>query len=212
MKTTCCGFAILLVLSGCTDVAAPSLAWETSTTDYETATFDGDENQPPVWTPIPNQTLGVGDSVMIDLAEHCSDPDGDDSAIVYWVPGTSWHLDISLERTILTVSRLSSGRAGVIVLSTDSEEATSGTIFFTPEPLPPVWSEIEPVRVRPGRAKIIDLADFVSGDGAIKGFTADTANGSGNRVRVARRGSRVKVAGWRPGTTTIEVSATSEYD
>ena len=212
MKTTCYGSAILLVLSGCTDVAAPSIAVGHLDTDYETATFDGDENQPPVWTPIPNQTLGVGDTVMIDLAEYCTDPDGDDSAITYSLPGTSFYLDISIEGTVLTLSRHSSGRAGVIIVAADPAGAASANIFLTPEPKAPVWSEIKPVRVRPGRAKIIDLADFVSGDGAITGFTADTANGSGKRVRVARRGSRVKVTGWRPGTRVIEVSVTSEYD
>ena len=166
-------------------------------------------NRPPLAEgSVPEHTIEVADSAMVDVSPFFSDPDGDALSYAALASDTLVAAAKVVGSTI-TVTALAKGRAIVNVTATDTEGLTATQSFDVMVPnRPPLVTESIPAQVLDvGRAEDFDMAPLFSDpDGDALAYTAVSADSSVARASVA--GSSVNVLALKKGETTITVTAT----
>ncbi|MDE2762316.1 MAG: putative Ig domain-containing protein [Gemmatimonadota bacterium] len=172
---------------------------------------DPDPNRAPsVTSAIPDQQMTEGDTVTINLASHFSDPDGDTLKYTA-VTSNAGVLSASVSGSRLTLVAVGPGEATVTVTATDSGglEATQdfdATVQHRNR-APSLTDSIPGQLVNKGDTATVDLGShFEDPDGDSIAYEAVTANEY--LVTVSVSGDELTLAGVRPGTATITVTAT----
>ena len=165
---------------------------------------------PSVANAIPDQLMTEGDTVTIDLASYFTDPDGDD--LTYTVTSSSpGVLSASVSGSRLTLVAVGPGEATVTVTATDSGglEATQDfdAMVQHRNRAPAIEDSIPDHIVNKGDTATIDLGShFEDPDGDSIEYEASTSNAL--LLTVAVSGDQLTLAGVRPGTAMVTVTAT----
>ena len=157
---------------------------------------------------VPEHTIEVADSAMVDVAPFFRDPDGD--ALSYSaVASDTLVAAAAVVESMITVMALAKGEAIVNVTATDTEGLTATQSFAVMVPnRPPLVLESIPAQVVDvGRTEDLDMAPLFSDpDGDSLTYTAVSADRSVAWASVV--GSSVSVLAVAKGATTITVTAT----
>ena len=166
-------------------------------------------NRPPLAEgSVPEHTIEVADSAMVDISPFFSDPDGDALSYTAVASDTLVAAAAVVESTI-TVTALAKGKAIVNVIATDIEGLTATQSFAVMVPnRPPLVMESILARVlNAGHTEDLDMAPLFSDpDGDSLVYTAVSADSGVAWASVA--GSSVSVLAIAKGETTITVTAT----
>ena len=170
-------------------------------------------NQPPLAEgSVPEHTVEVADSAMVDVSPFFSDPDGD--ALSYMaVASDTLIASTSVVESMITVTAHAKGKASVSVTATDTEGLTATQSFavMVPNRPPLVMQSIPAQVVGVGQSEDLDLAPLFSDpDGDPLTYTAVSADSSVALVSVVA--SSVSVVAVAKGETTITVTATDTED
>lgn len=166
-------------------------------------------NQPPLAEgSVPEHTIEVADSALVDVAPFFSDPDGD--ALTYAaVASDTLVAAAAVEESTITVTALAKGKAIINVTATDTEglTATQSIDVMVPNRPPLVLESIPAQVVGVGRTEDLDMTPlFRDPDDDSLIYTAVSAD---RRVAWASvEGSAVSVLALAKGQTTITVTAT----
>lgn len=163
--------------------------------------------RPVVRDSIPDAELFPGDSVLIDLSAHFSDPDGD--TLVFAAETSDERVAVvSLSGSAATVLAVGAGTANITVTATDPGGlAAAQTFAATVTNRPPMVTDSLPdVGLRPGESIEIDLTShFIDPDRDTLVFAATTSD---ERVAIADvSGSTLEVTLVSVGTAEITVTA-----
>lgn len=166
-------------------------------------------NRPPLAEgSVPEHTIEVADSVMVDVAPFFRDPDGD--ALSYSaVASDTLVAAAAVVESMITVMALAKGEAIVNVTATDTEGLTARQSFAVMVPnRPPLVMESIPAQVvEVGHTEDLDMAPvFSDPDGDSLTYTVVSADRSVAWASVV--GNSVSVLGVAKGATTITVTAT----
>ncbi len=161
---------------------------------------------------VPERTVEVADSAMVDVSPFFSDPDGD--ALTYAaVASDTLVAAATVAESMITVTALAKGKAIVDVTATDTEglTATQSFVVMVPNRPPLVMGSIPTQVVDVGHTEDLDMAPLFSDpDGDSLTYTAVSADRSVAWVSVD--GSSVSVLAVAKGATTITVTATDTED
>ena len=165
-------------------------------------------NRPPLAEgSVPEHTIEVADSAMIDVSPFFVDPDGD--ALSYAAVATDPLVaSATVVESMITVMALAKGKAIVNVTATDTEGLTASQSFAVMVPnRPPLVMESIPARVLDvGHTEDLDMAPLFSDpDGDSLTYTAVSADRSVAWASVV--GSSVSVLAVAKGETAITVTA-----
>ncbi len=161
---------------------------------------------------VPEHTVEVADSAMVDVSPFFSDPDGD--ALSYKaVASDTLIASTSVVESMITVTAHAKGKASVSVTATDTEGLTATQSFavMVPNRPPLVMQSIPAQVVGVGQSEDLDMAPLFSDpDGDSLTYTAVSADSSVALVSVVA--SSVSVVAVAKGETTITVTATDTED
>ncbi|MYH48649.1 MAG: hypothetical protein F4151_03745 [Gammaproteobacteria bacterium] len=175
-------------------------------------------NRAPTCTAIPSQEVDAGQIVRVDLANLCSDDDGDELTFGGENSDDTDVATVSLKGSVLTITGVSSGSANVKATADDDNGGsvnTSGPVTVTqPNRAPVVEDEIEDLTLHvgdPPNEEEIDLSDvFSDPDGDVLGYTAVSSNTAVATATVD--GHTLTVTATGKGRTTVTVTATDPGD
>ena len=159
---------------------------------------------------IPSGSLTIGTPGIVNLAEHFSDPDGDQLAFTATSNNTGV-LSVSVSGSVLTLTPAREGNATVSATARDARGASAAQSFSVsverPNEAPRVRRGIQDQTLtEEGQDVNLDLDDYFSDpDGDRLDFTATSDNISVVSVRVS--GSNLRLSPRREGSTTVEVVA-----
>ena len=167
-------------------------------------------NRPPVAVgTLQAQTIRVGESATLDVADSFSDPDGD--ALGYTaassVPSVA---RTSVAGSVVTITAAGPGTATVTITASDDEpaSATQQVSVTVPQPNRPPRrvGAIPNQTIEVGRAATVNAARYFSDpDGDTLTYAASSSNGGVARVSVSD--STVTITAASPGTAVITVTA-----
>jgi len=167
-------------------------------------------NRPPVAVgTLQAQTIRVGESATLDVADSFSDPDGD--ALGYTaassVPSVA---RTSVAGSVVTITAAGPGTATVTITASDDEpaSATQQVSVTVPQPNRPPHrvGAIPNQTIEVGRAATVNAARYFSDpDGDPLTYAASSSNGGVARVSVSD--STVTITAASPGTAVITVTA-----
>ena len=167
----------------------------------------------PVGT-IPDETVEVGDEVMVDLSSYFEDPDGD--ALTYTARSSSTTVArVSVSGSIVTITARATGRATITATARDPGGLTATqrarvTVEQSNRAPRPVGT-IPAQTLNPGGTRSIDAsAYFTDPDGDVLTYTATSSGTSVARVSVS--GSTVTITAVATGTATITITAKDPDD
>ncbi|MDE2982846.1 MAG: Ig-like domain-containing protein [Gemmatimonadota bacterium] len=170
-------------------------------------------NRPPLAEgSVPERTVEVADSAMVDVSPFFSDPDGD--ALTYAaVASDTLVAAATVAESMITVTALAKGKAIIDVTATDTEglKATQSFSVMVPNRPPLVMDSIPAQVVEVGHTEDLDMAPlFRDPDGDSLTYTAVSADRSVAWASVV--GNSVSVLAVAKGATTIRVTATDTED
>ena len=176
-------------------------------------------NRPPVVSDrIGNREVYVGDTVVVDLARHFEDPDGD---VLKYAGSSSdtYHASVSVSGSMVVISGMAVGSTTVAVTASDTAGLTAEQVFEVevPNRAPRAVGTIEDREVHVSDTVMVDVGDyFTDPDGEALGYTVGlsdstvvTATVSDDTVRmlaVAKGGTTVTITASDPGGLTAEQS------
>ncbi len=165
-------------------------------------------NRPPVRIgAIPTQTLGVGESVMLNVAEYFNDPDGD--ALAYSVASSnSATVSVAVAGSVLTVTAITKGVVSVTVTAGDPGGlSTQQTLTVTvPNQAPVVVDSVPAQTVFVGETASVDVAAYFNDpDGDALAYSVASSNVAA--VTASVEGSLVSLTAITRGTSTVTVTA-----
>ena len=168
-------------------------------------------NRPPAAVgTIDDRELMVGDSAVIDVAGHFSEPDGQALAHSAAVSDSS-RLAVSVEGTVVTVVAVAKGTVPVTITATDPGGLTATQTFQVKVPnRPPVPVDSIPAReIMVGRADTLDLSPFFSDpDADPLIYLAAVSDSAVAGVDVS--GSALTVTGLAKGDAEVTIIATDD--
>ena len=160
--------------------------------------------------PISPQSLTIGTPAMVNLAEHFSDPDGDQLAYMA-TTSDAGVVSVSVSGSVLTLTPAREGNASVSVTARDPRGSSASQSFPVtverPNEAPRTTARIRDQTLTEEGADVnLDLDDhFTDPDGDVLEFTATSDSTSVVSVRVS--GSNLRLSPRREGTATVEVEA-----
>ena len=163
----------------------------------------------PVGT-IPDETVGAGSSVNVNLTPYFEDPDGDPLSYTAMSSNTGV-VAASVTGSTLTVAGAAKGTVTVTVTAMDTEglEATQTFRTTVPNRPPSPTDAIPDHTIRVGETVTIDLSNhFDDPDGDALTYAATTTNSG--MVRMSVSGSNVAITAVAKGTANVTVSATDD--
>ena len=156
---------------------------------------------------IATRTVGVDETVTIELPAYFNDPDGDPLAYVYSATEASV-VGGSVSGGTMTLTALAKGLAGIIVLATDPDDMTASQEFFVavPNRAPQAVGTVPQQRLSEGGVTRLDpWSLFTDPDGDELVFQSESSNPAVAKTWVATNG--VLVRGVKKGAVTIIISA-----
>ena len=171
------------------------------------AACDSNEG-PAVVGSIPNQTVPVGETIDISLAQYFSDPDADDLSYKA-ISSDQGVATASASGASLSVAGVSQGTATVKVTATDPGGLSVDQSFTVtvPNRAPEVSNQIPGNEVHVGETVDVDLSQhFADPDGDDLSYAA-TSSDEGVATASAS-GTSLTVAAVSQGTATVTVTAT----
>ena len=168
-----------------------------------------DSNEMPVPKgSIPGQTVAVGETVTISLAQYFSDADGD--PLVYdATSGAPTVATANVSGESLSVAGVFAGSATVNVTATDVEglSARQSFVVTVPNRAPVASSQIPDAELHVGESVQVDVSEhFSDPDGDALSFTV--ASSDDGVVAASASGAVVRLAGVSQGTASVTVTAT----
>ncbi|MYH54025.1 MAG: hypothetical protein F4139_13955 [Gemmatimonadetes bacterium] len=164
-------------------------------------------NDPPTAVgTIPDQVVEVDSAVVLDLAPHFADPDGD--SLTYRAGSAASVAASSVAGSMLTVTGVAKGETAVTVTARDPEGLTATQSFSVtvPNRAPVVVGTIADGEVYVDSALVIDAAAyFTDPDGDDLRYSARSAEPA--RATVAVSGDTVAVTGMAVGSAVVTVTA-----
>ena len=162
---------------------------------------------PSVSAAIPGQTVDVGETVVLDLASHFADPDGDplDYEAVAASPSTA---TASVSGGALAIAGLAAGRTTVTVAANDPDglRAEQDFAVTVPNRTPEVADTMVDREVHVDDTLAVDVAAyFADPDGDDLAYSATSSDPG--RAAVAVSGSALALTGMAVGGATVEVVA-----
>jgi hypothetical protein len=118
-------------------------------------------NQPPIGSEIPDQTMRVGTSTILDLEAFFTDPDGDH--LTFEATGLPLHVELVGHVLFGTPAAEDVGTYSITVTASDTENASATTAFqlvIVKQNKPPVASDIPDQTAPVGVDTVIDLRLF----------------------------------------------------
>lgn len=170
-------------------------------------------NQAPVVRgPIPDQTMGLGDTVTVDLNSVFSDPDGETPTY------SAVSSDVSIVRAAVTGPKLqfaavTRGKASVTVTATDAADAsvTDGFEVEIPNRVPVATAEIPTQQIQEDGSVTIALVDhFGDPDEDDLLFMAVSSNGD-VVTAIVRDSLFLVLNGMSVGEASVEVTASDPF-
>ncbi|MDE2982696.1 MAG: hypothetical protein OXU74_16015 [Gemmatimonadota bacterium] len=158
---------------------------------------------------IPRDTLEVGESVAVDLAEYFSDPDGD--PLTYEATAFFERVaEVSVSGSVMTVKGLAEGITSITATATDpgglkATQRTRATVVL-PNEAPVATGTIPDQTVAAGAARSIYLGPYFDDRDPLI-YTAEPSDAGVATVAVTD--SRVRVEGVAQGTATVTVTFTA---
>ena len=165
---------------------------------------------PSVTVPIPSQSLTIGTSGMLNLAEHFSDPDADQLAFAATSSNTGV-VSVSVSGSVLTLTPTREGDASISVTARDPRGSSAAQSFSVsverPNEAPRATRGIRDQTLTDGGSDVnLDLDDhFSDPDDDRLEFTATSDSTSVVSVRVS--GSNLRLSPRREGSATVDVVA-----
>ena len=164
-------------------------------------------NDPPVAVgTIPDEVVEVDSAVVLDLAPHFDDPDGD--SLTYTAGSAASVAASSVLGGMLTVTGVAKGVTAVTVTARDPEGLTATQSFTVtvPNRAPVVLDTIVDGEVYVDNVLVIDAAaHFTDPDGDALEYSAASADPA--RAAVAVSGNTVTVTGMAVGSAVVTVTA-----
>ncbi len=165
-------------------------------------------NRPPVRIgAIPTQTLGVGESLMLNVAEYFNDPDGD--ALAYVASSSnSGTASVAVAGSVLTITAITKGVVSVTVTASDPGGlSTQQTLTVTvPNQGPTAVDSVPAQTVFVGETASVDVAVYFNDpDGDALAYSVASSNLAAVTASVA--GSVVSLEATTRGTSTVSVTA-----
>ncbi len=165
-------------------------------------------NRPPeVAASIPDLDLATGDTILIHLPPHFSDPDGD--ALGFEAESSdAATVATSVSDVTLTISAVAPGAATLAVTATDPSggSASLGFGLTAPNRAPVVTDSVAEFRSAPGGSRDIDLATlFADPDAQALTFAAEGSDAGA--VSTSLAGSILTVTAVAAGRDTIALTA-----
>ncbi|MCY4646126.1 MAG: Ig-like domain-containing protein [Gammaproteobacteria bacterium] len=158
---------------------------------------------------IDDRELMVGDSAVVDVRGHFTEPDG--QPLRYSAAADPSHLAVSVEGTVVTVVALAKGTAVVTVTATDPGGLAATQRFEVTVPNRPPFAvdSIAAREVMVDRADTLELSPFF-GDPDGDPLTWAAAASDGAVVGTAVAGSTLTLTGLAKGEATVTVTATDD--
>ncbi len=165
-------------------------------------------NRPPVRIgAIPTQTLGVGESVMLNVAEYFNDPDGD--ALAYSVASSnSGTASVAVAGSVLTITAITKGVVSVTVTASDPGglSAQQTLTVTVPNQGPTAVDSVPAQTVFVGETASVDVAAYFNDpDGDALAYSVASSNVAA--VTASVEGSLVSLTAITRGTSTVTVTA-----
>ena len=101
-----------------------------------TITVEGDGgmvNRRPVWTAIPEQTVRVGETVVVDLSAYASDPDGDALTYSFAENDPSGRITVTRSGSVLTITGVSDTSDDILLPSITGTATDPGSLSASAE-------------------------------------------------------------------------------
>ncbi len=159
---------------------------------------------------IPAQAMANGESIIIDVSDYFTDPDGD--ALIYGARSTDpSRVSASISGASVTIVGAADGMATLTVIATDpgglqAAQSTGVTVHSGNRPPEPVGG-IPAQTVSAGSSVTVDVAlYFDDPDGDTLTFAATSSNT--RAVTVSVSGTEVIIAGIAEGSADVTVTAT----
>ena len=163
---------------------------------------------PVVGGSVGGRTIAVGETSVLNLSGHFSDPDGD--ALVYAAESSDAEVaGVAVSDDALAVTAVAKGTATVLVTATDTEGLASALEFLVtvPNRAPLAAGSIEARTIEVGKAESLELSDYFSDpDGDALAFVAVSSDPGVAGARVS--GSVLTVTAVAKGGTRLVATAT----
>ncbi len=157
---------------------------------------------------VEGRTIAVGETSVLNLSGHFSDPDVD--ALVYAAESSDAKVaGVAVSDDALAVTAAAKGTATVIVTATDTEGLTATLEFLVtvPNRAPLAAGSIEARTIEVGKAESLELSDYFSDpDGDALAFVAVSSDPGVAGARVS--GSVLTVSAVAKGRTRLVATAT----
>ena len=158
-------------------------------------------------TPIPADTVEVGESGSVDASEHFSDPDNDNLTYTA-ISSKASVVSVSVSGNTVTYTGRAAGSASVTVTATDPGGLSATQSFPVRVNNPPECRPIPFRKVKKGESVQVDLTGLCSDkDGDDLDFENPTSSRSGVAT-VSLNGSILTINGIARGSATIGATAT----
>ncbi len=160
---------------------------------------------PEVVGAIPALTVNSGDSKVVDVSGHFSDPD--DDALTYEAESANEAATVKVSGGEVTVTGVSPGESRVTVTARDGRGGSASQDFTVTveNEAPEVVSAIPALTVGAGSSKVVDVSShFSDPNGDALTYEAESSNSA---ATVAVSGSEVTVTGVSEGESELTVTA-----
>ncbi len=161
-------------------------------------------NSPPGCKPIPSQDIDREEKVKIDLADYCSDKDGDRLRYSGAKSSDTGVATVALSGSELTITGVARGNATISATATDPlGESAKATVLVTVTNTPPECDQIPRQPVDAGKSVTVNLADYCSDkDGDLLSYE-DEYSDDEDVATVSLNGSKLKITGVGAGNTDV---------
>ena len=181
-----------------------------SATQTANFTVIGVNQGPVISDSIPAQSLTVGDTVVVDAANHFSDPDGDE--LTFEVQSTDMAVvTATLDGTVVTMIAVGEGTAIVAFTATDPDDAFATQEVMvgvvTGNQAPVAVGEVPALNLLEGEEFTAPVDEFFSDPDGDE-LTYEAASGDTTVVTASMAGTMITVVALAEGETTITLTAT----